>query len=242
MGYPIFELGSMYNAFVGFSEVDHETILRFQGYDFETAKRFWHDTLAAYLETASEAKIREVEDKARVVGYTRLIRRALRRGEQATEKGRTEIALWTKELLALLETVDTLTFSRDSLEIDAAPENLADVQAFIEERIGDCSPKALMQLGLVAEEVFINIASYAYAPNTGKATVRIVRDSDAATLVFTDRGIPYDPLKRDDPDVTLSAEARRVGGLGIYLTKKLTDDVQYEYRDGQNVLTLTKRL
>ncbi len=242
MGYPIFELGSMFNAFVGFSEVDHETVLRFQGYDEETAKRFWHATLGAYLETTSEAKIKEVEDKARIVGYTRLIRRALRRGEQETEKGRTEIALWTEELLGLLEAVDTLTFSRDALTIDAVPEALSDVQAFIEERIGDGSPKATMQIGLAVEEIFINIASYAYPSGKGKATVRVQREGDTATITFIDRGIPYDPLKKTDPDVTLSAEERGIGGLGIFLTKKLMDDVKYEYRDGKNILTLTKQL
>ncbi len=243
MGYPIFELGSMYNAFVGFSEVDHETIKRFQGYDFETAKRFWHETLAAYLGTTSKAKIREVEDKARVVGYTRLIRRGIRRGETKTEQGRAENALWTRELLELLDTVDTLTFSRDELTIEAAAENLDEVQTFLGERLKKtaCPPKAQMQIALAAEEIFINIASYAYAPEKGNATVRIGVEPDGVTIAFIDRGVPYDPLKKADPDVTLSAEDRNIGGLGVFLTKKCTDDVRYEYRDGQNILTFVKR-
>ena len=61
------------------------------------------------------------------------------------------------------------------------------------------------------------------------------------TITFTDRGIPYDPLKKADPDVTLSAEERQVGGLGVFLTKNVMDEVHYEYRDGQNVLTMKKR-
>jgi uncharacterized protein (TIGR02172 family) len=243
MGYPIFELGSMYNAFVGFSEVDHEIIKRFQGYDFETAKRFWHETLASYLGTTSETKIREVENKARIIGYTRLIRRGIRRGEIKTEQGRTENALWTRELIELLETVDTLTFSREELTIEASAENLAEVQSFLEEQLAKIQfpPRSRMQIGLAAEEIFINIASYAYAPEKGKATVRIAVDPDGVTITFIDRGVPYDPLKKQDPDVTLSADERAIGGLGVFLTKKLMDDVHYEYRNGQNILTLVKR-
>ena len=245
MGYPIFELGSMFNAYIGFSEVDRETVLRFQGYDFETAKRFWHETLSAYLGTTCESKIREVEDKARIVGYTRLIRRAIRRGEDRTEQGRTELALWTRELTELLETIDTLTFSREELTVPADTEHLPEVQRFLEERLHNtaCTPKAQMQIALAAEEIFINIANYAYAPETGTATVRVRLETDpaAAVIVFLDRGTPYNPLKKSDPDVTLPAEARSIGGLGIFLTKKLADDLRYEYRDGQNVLTFTKR-
>lgn len=244
MGYPIFELGSMYNAFIGFSEVDHETVKRFQGFDLETAKRFWHDTLVAYLGTTSETKIREVENKARIIGYTRLIRRGIRRGETETERGQAENALWTRELIELLETVDTLTFSRDELTIEAAVENLAEVQTFLEERLSKINfpTRSRMEIGVAAEEIFINIASYAYTPQEGKATVRIAVESDGVTITFIDRGIPYDPLKKQDPDVTLSADERSIGGLGVFLTKKLMDDVRYEYRDGQNILTLIKRV
>ncbi len=243
MGHPIFELGSMYNAFIGFSEVDHEAIRRFQGFDFETSKRFWHETLSAYLGTTSATKIREVENKARIVGYTRLIRRGIRRGEVKTERGQAENRLWTQELIDLLETVDTLTFSRNELTIEAVAENLDEVQTFLEERLSEtaCPPKARMQIGLAVEEIFINIASYAYAPGKGPATVRIEFIPDGVSVTFTDHGIPYDPLKKADPDVTLSAEERNIGGLGVFLTKKLTDDVRYEYRDGQNILTMAKR-
>ena len=110
VGHPVFELASMYNAFIGFSEYDHEVIKSFQGFDFETAVSFWNKVLAAYLDTEDEARIREVEDKARVIGYTRLVRRAIRRGGLDNEKSRAEIELWTKELLELLERVDSLVF------------------------------------------------------------------------------------------------------------------------------------
>lgn len=110
VGHPVFELASMYNAFIGFSELDHEIIKSFQGFDFETAQTFWSKVLAAYLDTEDEDRIRAVEDKARVVGYTRLVRRSIRRGGLENEKGRAEIELWTRELLELLERVDNLVF------------------------------------------------------------------------------------------------------------------------------------
>jgi anti-sigma regulatory factor (Ser/Thr protein kinase) len=187
-----------------------------------------------------------VEDKARVVGYTRMIRRAIRRDGLQTETGRAEIAHWKGELLELLRSTDTLLFDRNELEIEAVRENLEEVLAFLGERLdaADCTPKARMQLELAVEEIFINIASYAYNPETGKATVRIEVSGDPlhVTITFIDRGIPYDPLAKADPDLSASAQERTVGGLGIFLTKKLMDDVVYEYRGGRNVLTLKKNL
>ena len=118
--------------------------------------------------------------------------------------------------------------------------------AFIEEHLeaADCPPKALMQITVAAEEVFVNIAHYAYTPEIGKAVVRVEVSGDPVTvsLTFIDHGVPYDPMVREDPDVTLSAEERQVGGLGIFLVKNTMDDVNYEYRDGQNILTLKKGL
>lgn len=110
VGHPVFELASMYNAFIGFSEYNHETILSFQGFDQETAKTFWQKVLRAYLETEDEKRIREVEDKARIIGYTRMIRRSIRRHGLESEDGRAEIALWKGELLELLDRYDTLVF------------------------------------------------------------------------------------------------------------------------------------
>ncbi len=246
VGDRIFELGSIFNAFIGFSELDHEVVKRFQGFDFDTAKEFWHKFLSAYLETRCETKIREVEDKARIVGYTRLIRRSIRRGGLDTEKGQTEIEFWKKNLLSLLERTDTLLFRRDELEIEADQENLEEVQAFIGERLEavDCPMKAKMQIEVAVEEVFINIASYAYAPGKGNAVVRveIPEDPVAVTITFMDHGVPYDPLAREDPDLTIPAEDRQIGGLGVFMVKKTMDDVTYEYKDGKNTLTLKKNL
>lgn len=108
VGHPIFELGSMYNAFLGFSELDHDEIKKFMGYDRETSRRFWNLSIKKYLGTEDEALCRDVENKARVIGYTRLLRRTLRR---ANEEGAQEkIAHYKQQLVELIDSVDTLEF------------------------------------------------------------------------------------------------------------------------------------
>ena len=132
------------------------------------------------------------------------------------------------------------------LTLEAAAENLTPVMAFLEEHLEEagCSLKAQMQITVAAEEIYVNIAHYAYAPGTGEATVRmeITDDPVEVRITFIDRGMPFDPLAKPDPDVSLSAEERDIGGLGIYMVKKSMDDVRYAYRDGQNILTLVKRI
>ncbi len=245
MGHPIFELGSIYNSFLGFYELNSMGIEAFQGFNIETAGIFWHRFLSAYLETSCETKLREVEDKARIVGYARLIRRGIRRVGLDSEAGRREIDHWTSELLELLEQTDSLDFSRSELVLPARTELLDEVQAFVGERLeGRCSMKTQMQIELAVEEIFVNISSYAYAPGEGQAAVRveIAGDPAAVSITFLDRGVPYNPLAKEDPDIRSNALDRKVGGLGIYLTKQVMDEVRYEYREGQNVLTMTKRL
>ena len=201
---------------------------------------------AAYLDTTNERKLKEVEDKARIIGYTRMIRRSIRRKGLENEKSKAEIEYWKEQLISLLEKTDTLLFSRNELELEALTENLPEVQSFIEEKLNgiDCSMKDTIKISVAVEEIFVNIAHYAYDPNIGKATVRVeVSDDPVAVIItFIDHGIPYDPLAKEDPDVTMSAEERQIGGLGIFLTKKNMDDVSYEYKDGQNILTLKKNL
>ena len=246
VGHPVFELGSIYNAFVGFSEYDHETVRHFQGFDYKTSTTFWHKSLAAYLGTEDEEIVRQTEDKARIIGYTRLIRRAIRRNGLESEESRREIDLWKGELLELLDRTDSLLFLRNELEIPAETERLPEVLSFIEqhlEHIG-CGPRAVMQVSVVAEEVFVNIASYAYAPGKGKALIRAETGTGPKqlTLTFIDWGTPFDPLTREDPDLTLPAEDREIGGLGILMTKKMMDEASYTFKDGQNILVLKKYL
>lgn len=97
---------------------------------------------------------------------------------------------------------------------------------------------------MAVEEIFVNIAHYAYEKDEGTATIRVEVEGEPVQIAvtFSDGGIPYDPLSRDAPDITLSAEERGIGGLGIYLVKKSMDDVIYEYRDGKNVLTIKKTI
>ena len=246
VGNPIFELASIFNSFVGFYELDHDAIKQFQGFDWEIGQTFWRRFLASYLCTSCATKIKEVEDKARILGYARLMRRSLRRGYQKTEAGRKEYENWKTELLELLERTDTLLFDRNELVVTAETERLDEVLCFLAERLAttDCAPKARMQIDLAVEEIFVNIASYAYRPETGTAAVRVEVSGNpvTVTITFVDHGIPYDPLARQDPDVTLSVEERDIGGLGIFLTKQIMDDVSYEYRHGQNILRIKKTM
>ena len=101
-----------------------------------------------------------------------------------------------------------------------------------------------MQISVAAEEIFVNIANYAYAPEIGKATVvvEVSENPIAVSITFMDNGKPFDPTKKIDPDISLSAEDRQIGGLGIFMTKKMMDDVSYEYKDGKNILKIEKNL
>ena len=107
MGHPIFELGSMFNAFVGFSELDYSVILDFLGISHELAGEFWRRALAMYLDTDDKSRIDEVENKAKIIGYMRLLRRTIRRSEPNREQ---LIAFYKERLLNLIPTVDELTF------------------------------------------------------------------------------------------------------------------------------------
>ena len=132
------------------------------------------------------------------------------------------------------------------LTITATIENLETVTDFVNEQLEalDCPMKAQMQIDIAIDELFSNIAHYAYNPETGDATVRVevTEDPMAVIITFIDKGVPYDPLAKTDPDVTLSAEDREIGGLGIFMVKKTMDDVTYEYKDGQNILKIKKNI
>ena len=132
------------------------------------------------------------------------------------------------------------------LVIDALTDNLPQVLSFVDEQLeaADCPMKIQMQIDIAVEEIFVNIAHYAYSPEIGSAKVRVevLGEPPAVDITFIDNGIPYDPLAKADPDVTLSAEERQIGGLGVFMVKKTMDDVKYEYCDGHNILTLKKGL
>ena len=130
------------------------------------------------------------------------------------------------------------------LTIPAEVEKLNDVLAFVDTLLeeNDCSMKAQMQIDVALEELFVNIAHYAYPDGPGEAEIRAGVHSGCAEITLIDSGIPYDPLAKPDPDVTLSAEERAIGGLGIYMSKKMMDDIRYQYSDGKNILTIIKKI
>lgn len=130
------------------------------------------------------------------------------------------------------------------LNIAAEVGKLDDVLAFVEALLEDtgCLPKARMQIAIALEELFINIAHYAYPDGKGSVRLLACVTPEAAEITLIDSGIPYDPLKKPDPDVTLSAKERAIGGLGIFMSKKLMDNISYEYKDGKNHLTIKKLL
>ncbi|MBQ3687303.1 MAG: ATP-binding protein [Treponema sp.] len=147
---------------------------------------------------------------------------------------------------------------------DATDENMGPVNDFVHAMLPEnCPVEILNKLDLAVEEVYINIAHYAYKPVDGTVEISCTLDEAAQaaagegqqgtggqpgktaprlTICFKDRGKPFDPLAREDPDITLSAEDRGIGGLGIFLTKKFMDSVTYAYEDGQNILTMSKVL
>lgn len=132
------------------------------------------------------------------------------------------------------------------LTIAATVENIETVTDFVNEQLEalDCPMKAQMQIDIAIDELFGNIAHYAYHPEVGNATVRVeVTEEPLAVIVtFIDKGMPYDPLRAAEPDITLSAEERNLGGLGIYMVKKSMDEITYEYKDGKNILAIKKKL
>ncbi len=131
-----------------------------------------------------------------------------------------------------------------TLTVPAVIDQLDAVLDFIQTQLQDssCPQDVLYQVAIAAEEIFVNIAHYAYQTEGGDATIRcqVCGNPPQVMIEFLDSGVPYDPLSRNDPDVSLPASERKIGGLGIFLVKQMMDDVSYEYRDGKNILTIRK--
>ena len=130
------------------------------------------------------------------------------------------------------------------ITVDATIDNVQTITDFVDERLEEmnCPVKAQMQIDIVIDELCSNVARYAYSDKTGKVTVSVdtVDKPMKVWLTFTDEGVPYNPLAKEDPDITLSAEERKLGGLGIYMVKKMMDEFRYEYKDGKNIVTVCK--
>ncbi len=125
-------------------------------------------------------------------------------------------------------------------------ESLPEVLGFVEQKLDSfkCPMKIQMSICVAIEEVFVNIAQYAYLERNGDMTLYISFDEKSRDITFriTDKGVPFDPLKKPDPDITLSAEEREIGGLGIFIAKKTMDSLSYDYKNGENVLTMIKKI
>lgn len=132
------------------------------------------------------------------------------------------------------------------LTVDATLDNITLVTDFVNEQLEafGCPLKAKFQIDIAIDELFGNIAHYAYKPDVGPATVRVeVKENPLAVIItFIDHGVQYDPLSAKEPDTTLSVEERSIGGLGIYIVKKSMDEITYEYKDGQNILKIKKNI
>ena len=130
------------------------------------------------------------------------------------------------------------------LTVEAIVEQIETVTEFVNAELEklDCPMKARIQLDIAIDEIVSNIAYYAYGEKTGTVTVRIeaLQEENGVQLMFLDSGGPYDPLTRQDPDISAEIEEREEGGLGIFLVRKTMDDMKYEYKDGQNCLTIRK--
>ena len=130
------------------------------------------------------------------------------------------------------------------MTVEASVGSIGAVTAWINKELDklDCPVKARMQIDMAIDEIFANIAMYAYPEGHGSALLRVEYEDGLVSITFIDEGIPYDPLKKEDPDITLSAEEREIGGLGIFLVKKTMDAMEYKRTDGRNILTIRKRI
>lgn len=136
--------------------------------------------------------------------------------------------------------------NKNELTLEAKIDNIDRVTDFVNERLEalDCPKKAQMQIDIAIDELFGNIAQYAYNPSEGPATVCVEVEENPLSVIITfiDNGKPFDPLKAKNPDTARSAEEREIGGLGIYMVKKTMDEISYEYKDGRNILKIKKRM
>ena len=132
------------------------------------------------------------------------------------------------------------------LKLKAEIENVDLLTDFVNEQLEgmDCSMKVMTQIDIALDELFSNVCHYAYGDGVGFVTVYVEElfDNNSVRITLADSGIPFDPLAHEDPDISLGLKEREIGGLGIFMVKRTMDDVSYEYKDGLNMLTVTKTL
>lgn len=130
------------------------------------------------------------------------------------------------------------------LTVNASTDNLPKVLEFIDSELetAGASMKMIFQIDLAVEEIYVNIAHYAYAPDDGNVIIQFDSYGDPALveIKFIDHGNPFNPLNNPDPDITLTAEERQIGGLGVLMVKKTMDEVDYRFEENENILTIKK--
>ncbi len=130
------------------------------------------------------------------------------------------------------------------LTVDASTENLSKILEFIDAELeaAGADMKMIFQVDLAVEEIYTNIAHYAYAPDDGKVIIQFDAYGDPLLMEiqFIDCGKPFNPLNNPDPDITLTAEERQIGGLGVLMVKKTMDEVDYRFEENKNILTIKK--
>ncbi len=136
---------------------------------------------------------------------------------------------------------------KKNIIVKAETDSLRDVTEAVDQFLAEkaCPPETQTIVDIVLEEIFINIASYAYeeGAETGNDSVEImceISEDGVVRLIFADNGVQYNPLEKKDPDLDASVDERQIGGLGIYMVKNMVDKITYEYIDGKNVLTIDK--
>jgi len=129
------------------------------------------------------------------------------------------------------------------LTVEASVDNLDEVLDFVNNdlKLHNCPPNIQSQIDIAVEEIFVNIANYAYKPANGSVTI-CISTSEKTVIRFEDTGKPYNPLERPDPDLDKPPAERKIGGLGIYMVKQLMDEVVYAHADNKNIFTIKKRL
>ena len=131
----------------------------------------------------------------------------------------------------------------DEITFDARLENVSIATDFVS-KIAHALPfskKDKYQIDIAVDEIVSNVARYAYDGKIGSVSIKTESDTEGLTITVIDSGIPYNPIEKEDPDVTLSAEERVIGGYGIFIVKNVMDDIKYEYLEGKNILTMRKK-
>lgn len=132
------------------------------------------------------------------------------------------------------------------LRLKAEVENVDLLTEFVNEQLEgmDCPLKAMMQIDIALDELFGNVCNYAYGEQIGDVVVEVeeLEEQNMVRISLIDAGVPFDPLAKDDPDISLSLHERTVGGLGIFMVKRTMDELRYEYREGNNIVTITKSI